>query len=155
LVELCELLGVPKPDPKSDSTKDDGYIFERPVESFSAIGERKNSKNRIDLYRSNCFVMEGKQTGKKVGSQGWNSAMQKAKNQADNYIRSLAAKEGRPPFIVVVDVGRSIQLYSEFSRSGGIYVPFPDPGHYLIRLEDLAHTHIQQICRQGYKRSQY
>lgn len=64
LVELCELLGVPKPDPKSDSTKDDSYIFERPVESFTATGELKNSKNRIDLYRQKCFVMEGKQTGK-------------------------------------------------------------------------------------------
>jgi len=117
IVELCELLGVPKPDPKSDATKDNGYIFERPVESFDASGELKSSKNRIDLYRRNCFVMEGKQTGKKIGSQGWNSAMQKAKNQADNYVRSLSSDEGRPPFIIVVDVGCSFQIYSEFSRS--------------------------------------
>ncbi len=144
LIELCDVLEVPKPDPKSDATKDSGYIFERPVESFTTDGEIKKSKNRIDLYRRDCFVMEGKQSGKAIGSQGWNNAMQKAKNQADNYVRSLPAEEGRPPFIVVVDVGKSIQFYSEFSRSGGIYIPFPDPGHYLIKLEDLCNEDIQQ-----------
>lgn len=144
LLELCDVLNLPKPDPKSDSTKDDAYIFERPVDSFTKGGEKKKSKNRIDLYRRNCFVMEGKQTGKKIGSQGWNSAMEQAKNQADNYVRSLSKEEGRPPFIVVVDVGRSIQLYSEFSCSGGIYVQFPDPGHYLIKLQDLTNLSIQK-----------
>lgn len=144
LLEMCDVLELPKPDPKSDSTKDAAYIFERPVDSFTSEGARKKSKNRIDLYRRDCFVMEGKQSGKKIGSQGWNSAMQKAKNQADNYIRSLPTDEGRPPFIVVVDVGNGIQLYSEFSRSGGIYVPFPDPSHYLIKLEDLGITEIQK-----------
>lgn len=143
-LDLCDSLGLPKPNPKSDATKDNAYIFERPVDSFTSDGEKKNSKNRIDLYRRDCFVMEGKQSGKKVGSQGWNNAMQKAKNQADNYVRSLPAEEGRPPFIVVVDVGRSIQLYSEFSRSGGIYVPFPDPGHYQINLEDLSNKENQE-----------
>ena len=144
LLELCDVLEVPKPNPKSDASKDSSYIFERPVDSFTSDGEKKKSKNRIDLYRRNCFVMEGKQSGKKIGSQGWNNAMQKAKNQADNYVRSLPTDEGRPPFIVVVDVGRSIQLYSEFSCSGGIYVPFPDPSHYLIRLEELANKDVQQ-----------
>lgn len=143
-IELCDLLGVPKPDPKSDSTNDNQYIFERPVDSFTIEGERKASKNRIDLYRRDCFVMEGKQTGLKIGSQGWNNAMQKAKNQADNYVRSLPVEEGRPPFIIVVDVGSCIQIYSEFSRSGGIYAPFPDPSHYLIKLEDLVKLPIQQ-----------
>lgn len=144
IVEMCELLGLPKPDPKSDSTKDASYIFECPVDSYTADGERKKSKNRIDLYRRDCFVMEGKQTGKKIASQGWINAMQKAKNQADNYIRSLPTNEGRPPFIVVVDVGCSIQLYSEFSQSGGIYVPFPDPSHYIITLDELADAEAQE-----------
>jgi hypothetical protein len=38
------------------------------------------------------------------------------------YARALPPEEGRPPFVVVVDVGRSIELYSEFSRSGGAYI---------------------------------
>ena len=67
-----------------------------------------------------------------------------AYNQADQYIRALPANEGRPPFIVVTDVGRSIALYSEFTGTGGTYVPFPDPGHHRIRLADLAKPAIQQ-----------
>ena len=51
LIGLCNVLELPKPDPKSDSTKDAAYIFERPVDSFTSDGERKKSKNRIDLYR--------------------------------------------------------------------------------------------------------
>jgi hypothetical protein len=144
LVELCELLSVPRPDPKSDATKDNEYIFERPVDSFTANGSLKSSKNRIDLYRRDCFVMEGKQTGLKIGSHGWNKAMEKAKSQAYNYIQSLSVEDGRPPFIIVVDVGRSIQIYSEFSCSGGIYSPFPDPTHYLIKLEDIEKPAIQR-----------
>lgn len=144
ITELCDALEVTRPDPKSDASKDNGYIFERPVDIFDATGACKPGKNRIDLYRRDCFVMEGKQTGKKIGSQGWYNAMQKAKHQADEYVRSLPANEGRPPFILLVDVGRSIQLYAEFSRSGGIYVPFPDPGHYTIELKDLRNTDIQQ-----------
>ena len=35
--------------------------------------------------------------------------------------------EGRPPFLVVVDVGHIIELYSDFSRPARTYMPFPDP----------------------------
>lgn len=73
--------------------------------------------------------------------------MLKAQNQADQYVRALATEEGRPPFIVVSDVGRSIELYSEFSCSGGTYVPFPDPGHHRIRLEELRIPEIQNRLR--------
>ncbi|WP_237061814.1 class I SAM-dependent DNA methyltransferase [Microbulbifer zhoushanensis] len=144
LRDLCDALNLPKPDPKSDASKANEYIFERPVDIYDATGAAKPGKNRIDLYRRDCFVMEAKQTDREIGSQSWYNAMQKAKNQADEYVRSLPGDEGRPPFIVLVDVGRSIQLYAEFSRSGGIYVPFPDPGHYTIKLEDISEPAVQQ-----------
>ncbi|MCB1800007.1 MAG: class I SAM-dependent DNA methyltransferase, partial [Gammaproteobacteria bacterium] len=38
---------------------------------------------------------------------------------------------------VVVDVGNTIELYSEFTRSGGNYVPFPDPHSYRLTLDAL------------------
>ena len=116
--DLCDALNLPHPDPKSDANKDGAYIFERPVDSFDADGQIKQGKNRIDLYRRDSFVMEGKQTGKKLGSHGWNTAMKKAFHQAENYMRTLPADEGRPPFIVVVDVGRSIQLHHCSCRHG-------------------------------------
>src|SRR5690606_22501760 len=55
--------------------------------------------------------------------------------------------EGRPPFVIVVDVGRSIELYSEFSRSGATYTPFPDPRSHRIRLEDLREAATRERLR--------
>ncbi len=48
--------------------------------------------------------------------------------------RALPVDEGRPPFVVVVDVGTVIEVYAEFSRSGGTYTPFPDPRSHRIAL---------------------
>ncbi|WP_038054547.1 DNA methyltransferase [Thioalkalivibrio sp. ALJ1] len=142
LTELCALLDLPQPDPASDDTRDNAYVFERRV----TIRNPDGSENRgyIDLYRRGCFVLEAKQTGKGLHTQGWDKAMLAAQNQADQYVRALPEDEGRPPFIVVTDVGRSLELYAEFSRSGGTYVPYPDPSRHRIRLEDLRDPEIQQ-----------
>ncbi|WP_019594800.1 DNA methyltransferase [Thioalkalivibrio sp. ALM2T] len=142
LTELCALLDLPQPDPASDDTRDNAYVFERRV----TIRNPDGSENRgyIDLYRRGCFVLEAKQTGKGLHTQGWDKAMLAAQKQADQYVRALTTEEGRPPFIVVTDVGRSLELYSEFSRSGGTYVPFPDPSRHRIGLEDLRDPEIQQ-----------
>ncbi|MGM0554393.1 MAG: type IIL restriction-modification enzyme MmeI, partial [Pseudomonadota bacterium] len=142
LTELCKLLDLPHPDPARDDTRDNAYVFERRV----TIRNPDGSENRgyIDLYRRGCFVLEAKQTGKGLHTQGWDKAMLAAHNQADQYVRALPEDEGRPPFIVVTDVGRSLELYSEFSRSGGTYVPYPDPSRHRIRLEDLRDPEIQQ-----------
>lgn len=67
--------------------------------------------------------------------------------QAENYVRSLPAEEGRPPFIVVVDVGKSFALYSEFSRSGGNYVAFPDSRSHKIALEKLRDPDVRELLR--------
>src|SRR5690606_42161102 len=73
--------------------------------------------------------------------------MLRAHNQADQYARALPADEGRPPFILVTDVGRNIELYAEFSRSGATYTPYPDPRSHRIRLEDLRRDEIRQRLR--------
>ncbi|MGS2744613.1 class I SAM-dependent DNA methyltransferase [Halomonas sp. LS-001] len=142
LSELCALLALPTPEPASKDNRENAYTFERRVDIQSPDG----SENRgfIDLYKRGAFVLEAKQTGKGLETKGWDKAMQAAYNQADQYVRALPAKEGRPPFIVVTDVGRTLALYSEFSRSGGTYVPFPDPRNYRIKLDDLRQPEIQQ-----------
>jgi len=142
LTELCTLLHLPQPEPASQNTQDNGYVFERRVD----IKKPDGSVNRgfIDLYRRGAFVLEAKQSGKNLDSAGWDKAMLRAQNQADQYVRALPVEEGRPPFIVVTDVGRSIELYAEFSGTGGTYVPFPDPGHHRIRLDQLRDEAIQQ-----------
>ncbi|MDZ4731917.1 MAG: type IIL restriction-modification enzyme MmeI [Xanthomonadales bacterium] len=142
LTELCQLLALPQPDPAGANTEQNAYVFERRVDIHNPDGS--SNRGFIDLYKRGCFVLEAKQTGKQLDSQVWDKAMLRAQNQADQYVRALPADEGRPPFIVVTDVGRSLELYAEFSQSGGSYVPFPDPGHYRIRLEDLTDENIQR-----------
>ena len=146
LTELCNLLGLAQPDPSEDDTQQNSYVFERRVD----ISNPDGSQNRgfIDLYRRGAFVLEAKQTGKTLETRGWDKAMQAAYNQADQYVRALPADEGRPPFIIVTDVGRTLELYSEFSCSGGTYVPYPDPRNYRIRLEDLRDPEIQTRLQQ-------
>jgi len=145
LTELCAMLGLPQPDPAGDDTEQNSYVFERRVDIHKPDGT--STRGYIDLYKRDCFVLEAKQTGKALDTDGWDKAMLKAQNQADQYVRALPAGEGRPPFIVVTDVGRSLELYAEFSQSGGTYVPFPDPGHHRIQLTDLRRHEIQERLR--------
>jgi hypothetical protein len=78
------------------------------------------------------------------GSGAWDEAMLKARGQAEQYARALPAMEGRPPLLIVVDVGHSIELYSEFTCTGGAYVPYPDPRSYRILLDRLDDPEVRK-----------
>ena len=154
LIELCELLGVTRPNPSS-SSGNGTYVFEREVQEVFTDGT--HTSRFLDLYRQGSFVLETKQgveaeeasenaarssTGKAPrkkrghgvrGTKTWDTSMVRAKEQAEAYVRFLPSSEGRPPFIMVVDVGHVIEVYSEFSRSGGTYLPFPDALNHRIR----------------------
>ncbi len=145
LTELCTLLDLPQPEPARTDRNVNAYTFERSITEQFATGGKTG--RRIDLYKRGCFVLEGKDTGKKVESDGWDSAITKAVKQAENYARSLPVEEGRPPFIVVVDVGISFSLFSEFSRSGGNYVAFPDQRNHKIPLEQLRNPDTRELLR--------
>ncbi|NLN61387.1 MAG: class I SAM-dependent DNA methyltransferase, partial [Myxococcales bacterium] len=149
LLELCDLLDLPGPDPASDDTRDNAYVFERRVVIHKPDGTHTNGF--IDLYKRGSFVLEAKQSGLTLDTTGWDKAMLRAHNQADQYVRALPADEGRPPFIIVTDVGRNIELYAEFSRSGATYTPFPDIRTHRIALGDLHKPHIQQRLRQVWR----
>lgn len=170
LTELCSIIGVVHPRPASENPHENAYVFEKRVPSAHG------TTNFIDLYKRSCFVLEAKQgsdqqetdqpvfseaalqrlkqrkTGTaRRGTKAWDTAMEKARQQAQTYARSLPADEieqGRPPFIVVVDVGNTIALYSEFSRTGGNYIPFPDPSTYRLKLDDLHEANVRQLLRQ-------
>lgn len=135
--ELCDLLGLPQPHP----TPEQDYQFERPV-TF-AHGDGSTSPGRIDCYRRGAFVLEAKKLRAAEGK-GFDDALLRARSQAEQYARALPAEEGRPPFLLVVDVGRVIEVYAEFSRSGATYTPFPDPRSHRLRLEDLARAEVRQ-----------
>ena len=146
LMELVHLLGLPKADPASEDTRDNAYVFERRVIIKKADGTQTNGF--IDLYKRGSFVLEAKQSSLNMDSSRWDKAMLAAHNQADQYVRALPADEGRPPFIIVTDVGRNIELYSEFSRSGATYTPYPDANSHRINIDDLRKPDIQQRLRQ-------
>ncbi|HEY4531093.1 MAG TPA: DNA methyltransferase [Luteimonas sp.] len=138
LIDLCRLLGVEVPHP----TPEQDYMFERPI-TF-AHGDGSTSAGRIDLYRRGAFVLESKKVRAGQHTKGFDDALLRARSQAEGYARALPAAEGRPPFVVVVDVGQRIELYSEFSRSGATYVPFPDPRSHRIALADLRRPEIRE-----------
>ena len=170
LSELCGIIDVSRPDPATPDTSESAYVFERPV-TFDH-GDGTSSTGFIDLYKRGCFVLEAKQgvdlpetldlplskvvreqrdrwrsgVGRR-GSPGWDVAMHRARGQGEQYIRALPADEGRPPFLVVVDVGHCVELYSEFSCTGGAYIPFPSPGSHRISLDELTHTDIRERLR--------
>lgn len=139
--DLVNVLDLPRPEPASDDTRDNAYVFERRVRIKGRDGSE--SYGFIDLYKRGAFVCEAKQTGKEIESAAWDTAMGRAHRQAERYARALPADEGRPPFIIVVDVGKSLEIYSEFSRSGATYTPFPDASTHRILLEDLRNEEVQ------------
>lgn len=170
LSELCDVLEVARPQPTTPAEAANAYVFEK------AVPLPHGATGRIDLYRRGCFVLEAKQgrdadagapalslagqAANRVrkrgaalrGAASWDTAMERARQQAQSYARNLppaeVAEGGRPPFLIVADVGDSLALYSEFTRSGGNYVPFPDPAHYRLKLADLADPDVRALLRQ-------
>lgn len=136
VIDLCALLGVDKPHP----TPTQDYMFERPI-TFQH-GDGSTSAGRIDCYKRDHFVLEAKKLQAASHTQSFGNGLLQARSQAENYARALPAQEGRPPFVLVVDVGTVIEVYAEFSRTGGTYTPFPDPRSHRIALADLAKPEV-------------
>lgn len=148
VIQLCELLGVAPPHP----TPEQDYMFERPI-TFRH-GDGSTSAGRVDCYKRGHFVWESKKLKAGIAAQqtgattrAFDDALLRARQQAEDYARALPASEGRPPFVVVVDVGHVIELYAEFTRSGATYTPFPDPRSHRIRLDQLADPEVRDRLR--------
>lgn len=143
--ELCDLLGVEPPHPATDDPTANAYVFERAISFQNPDGS--TSPGRIDLYKRECFVLESKKVKAGPATKGFDDALLRARTQAENYARALPADEGRPPFVVVVDVGNVIELYAEFTRSGATYTAFPDARSHRIPLARLAEPEVQTRLR--------
>lgn len=124
LNELTDLLEVPRPDPATADNARNAYVFERAIEMT-----QRGTTGYIDLYKRGCFVCETKQgierdeeqaalsdklrerrraqrKGHGIrGTAGFDQVLIKARNQAEGYARNLPVDEGRPPFLIVADVG--------------------------------------------------
>ena len=179
LHELCALIGVPPPDPTTDSPAQDAYVLERAVTFADGVTgpTLRTSTGRIDLYKRGCFVLETKQgtdspekqkaaerratdraelglppekrrKGHAVrGTAKWEQMMQTARQQALGYVRALPPDEPKPLFVLVVDVGYCLDVYSNFAGIGDQFVPFPDQNHYRIPLAKLADEKTRDLLR--------
>ena len=167
LGELCDVLGVSRPDPADATAHQNDYAFERAVRPRDSDGG--GAPKRIDLYRRGCFILEAKQSrlpGAKnplpAASQGgqfkdepeqlgrrdqvprWDVMMQNARRQAEGYVFLLDADHPAPPFIITCDVGHCLELYADFTGTGRAYTQFPDRKGYRIYLEDLRDEKVRR-----------
>lgn len=165
LSELCDFLEVPRPDPTVADDSKNAYVFERAVHFQN--GDGSATPGRIDLYKRGSFVLEAKQGSNKDQGQGslfapparlrrgtavretggWDEAMLAARNQAEGYAKALPVSEGWPPFLIVVDVGYSIEVYADFSLTGKNYSQFPDKSTYRVSHHDLIRPDIRERLR--------
>lgn len=165
--ELCDLLGVDRPEPAKADAALNRYTFEHPVVFRHPDGS--TSTGRIDLYRRGAFVLEAKQgsdqqlaeqlalsggtnaptrRGTAVrGTKDWTAAMQRARGQAERYAKALPVDHGWPPFLVIVDVGHCFELYADFSLTGKSYSQFPDAQGFRIPLDGLRDPSIRERLR--------
>lgn len=140
LTELCDVLGVPRPNPSTGDREKDTYVFERdallPHEGGTV------TVGRIDLYCAGRFILEAKQGSDngaakkgtaKRDTPAWNIAMRDAYGQALRYARSF---ETPVPFLVTCDIGYCFELYAAFDGSWD-YRPFPTPQQSRVFLSDL------------------
>ena len=169
LLELCDLLQVPRPEQASSDVASNAYTFERAVTFREPDGSA--STGRIDLYKRGCFVLEAKQSrrsgeakavpgpsslwaeaapktrGRRQAARGWDVLMMGARQQAEDYARALPVSEGWPPFLIVCDIGHCFEIYADFSGQGKNYAQFPDRQGFRIYLEDLADATIRERLR--------
>ena len=168
LTELCDLLDVPRPDPFVETKSENTYVFERQIRARRIDGPTTN--NYIDLYKRGCFVLEAKQSAKRVrqiaelrqlkmdmpeqhigsgrrGGAQWDTIMRSAREQAETYAKRLPPEEGWPPFLVIVDIGHVFEFYADFSLQGKHYAQFPDRQSFRVYLEDLRDEAIRERLR--------
>ncbi|MER9213431.1 class I SAM-dependent DNA methyltransferase [Mesorhizobium sp. M0663] len=168
---LCIALNLPRPAMAQEQNQLNDYVFERRVDFKHPDGTR--SAGRIDCYRRGCFILEAKQSGKrqatkvdpsqllllpedaaqrkpgqaKRGTRGWDQVMLAARKQAEDYARALPVEHGYPPFLLVVDVGNTIEVFADFSGQGKNYAHFPDRQTFRIGMDDLRDAKIQARLR--------
>ncbi len=160
LTELCDVLGVDHPDPAGADNTFNRYVFDRSISRTKHDGSAATVY--ADLYKRGCFMLETKQgahaksdaapgqlglLGEEPATYKTGHGVRGTKQWDLAYIRDLAPAEGRPPFLMVCDVGYVIELYSEFTCTGGTYLRFPDPKSHRIHLDDLRRPEIRARLR--------
>lgn len=147
LTDLCALIGVPPPDGKGTADYTLEYGVNKPL----------GTKGFIDCYKRGAFVMEAKNTihdprGRDPGTgaarpQALELSFQRAFVQARDYAGQVPKPHGRPPFLILVELGSAIELYGSFNDSAYSYTPFPDAVRRRIPLDDLRNPDVRERLR--------
>ena len=168
LSELCDVLGVERPEPSGNERGLNDYVFERAVRPRS--GDATTAPKRIDLYKKNAFILEAKQSrlpgkknaipgqlsmladeptelGRRSIGRGWDVMMKNARQQAETYVFLLDADHPAPPFVIVCDVGHCLELYADFTGTGRAYGHFPDRNGFRLYMEDLRKPETRALLR--------
>jgi hypothetical protein len=109
LIELCEALDVERPGPAGA-----GYQFELPIRMVHADGTE--STGFADLYKEGSFLLEAKDEEE---GRSTDLLLRRAFGQARGYVSHVPGK--LPPYILVIDVGRSLTIWDRWSGSYGGY----------------------------------
>lgn len=157
--EVCDQIGVARPDPAGFERKYNDYVFERAVRRRDCTDAV--SSLRIDLYKRGCFIMEAKQSRLPGGykampqryetlahaseSGQWDMQMRNARQQAENYGYLLDPDHPAPPFIIVCDVCRVFELFADFSGTGRGYSQFPDRKNFRVPIEALRRPEVREM----------
>ena len=165
LSELTGALGLPAPEPKGAGLG--SYEFEAPVKSEAALGRKGTGRidlykrDCFILEAKQSQLKPGEAAppepaapppepirdlfGNVVGYDApakaaprYDRLMADARLQAERYALALPGDHRAPPFLIVADIGRSFELYFDWSGNGRGYRPFPDERGYRIALADLA-----------------
>lgn len=110
IIELCTALGVEPPRPAAE----DGhhYSFEFPLKAVASDGSE--STNFIDCYKAGHFALEAKSF---QGEDSEDRRLRRAFAQVRSYALQLPGD--RPPYIMVLDVGKSLLVWDRWSGDYG------------------------------------
>ncbi len=166
LSELCDVLGVERPEPAGAERRHNHYVFERAVRPRESDGG--TAPKRIDLYKKGTFILEAKQSrlpggekaiptqrsllpeedlenlGRRSRGASWDVMMQNARKQAEGYVFLLEADQPAPPFIITCDVGHCLELFADFSGTGRAYTQFPDRNGFRVYMDDLRKEEVRK-----------
>jgi hypothetical protein len=166
LSELCDVLGVDRPQPAGAETAHNAYVFERAVRPRAS--ETTTAPKRIDLYKKGAFILEAKQSrlpggknaiptqqsllpdedletlGRRARGPSWDVMMQNARKQAEGYVFLLEADQPAPPFIITCDVGHCLEVFADFTGTGRAYIQFPDRNGFRIYMDDLRKEGVRK-----------
>ena len=159
LTELTQVLGVPPPGPTDD------YRIDMPIREGSASGQtgyadlykrdafvleaKQSRQSAAELAQAQPALFDtpeqgmgeqgaGEQgTGERGAGNRYDATMRAAFAQARRYARNVPLGHPIPPFLLLLDVGRNLELYFDYSGDGRDYRFFPDRESYRLPIERL------------------